>query len=484
MLADPAARRLLLDQLGPEGFATVVDRLARIVVAHLEDDHAVAGTLGVLAQLSGGLATGVRHGEAAEADYRSALLDGPDGDPHLLAMVLCNGGFPTPVVVTWAFALLGRAGDVGPGGLGSFVGATGERTGELLLQALTDNPFAGREVLLGLDQLDLLLGSHLDGDRRGLFLATVTDPSRFLRSDTLPILTKVLGYLGDHRDVTVSTVSRRDLHDWLGAVVGPWLLLLDLTSAAPPWGPCAPAAVVAWIAERPAAALDLVQWIGEHAHRQVLLIGASGDRATASLVDLARTLGTAIEVVARGRLSFALHRREVYEGAVSGLEFVSGKAVSWVLSARVPPAKIVTPIIDQATETVVGAVLDGFEDHGWTDRPRNRTRRGPPSSRRPRPSPPAWSVSWSPRPTPAVAEPDRLPRRPCPARTRRATCTGWSAGHEAIPRAERSSRPRRWCTTPWSRAAPPPARCCRQPRAWLESEVSDNVVEGRTATRR
>ena len=209
VLADPAARRLLLDQLGPEGFAAVVDRLARIVVAHLEDDHVVAAALGVLAQLSGGLATGVRHGEAAEADYRSALLDGPDGDPHLLAMVLRHGGFPTPVVVTWAFALLGRAEDVGPGGLGSFVGATGERTGELLLQALTDNPFAGREVLLGLDQLDLLLGSHLDGDRRGLFLATVTDPSRFLRSDTLPILTKVLGYLGDHRDVTVSTVSRR-----------------------------------------------------------------------------------------------------------------------------------------------------------------------------------------------------------------------------------------------------------------------------------
>ena len=143
MLADPAARRLLLDQLGPEGFATVIDRLARIVVARLEDDHVVAAALGVLAQLSGGLATGVRHGEAAEADYRSALLDGPDGDPHLLAMVLRHGGFPTPVVVTWAFALLGRAGDVGPGGLGSFVGATGERTGELLLQALTDNPFAG-----------------------------------------------------------------------------------------------------------------------------------------------------------------------------------------------------------------------------------------------------------------------------------------------------------------------------------------------------
>ncbi len=113
VLADPAARRLLLDQLGPEGFATVVDRLARIVVAHLEDDHVVAAALGVLAQLSGGLAAGVRHGEAAEADYRSALLDGPDGDPHLLAMVLCNGGFPTPVVVTWAFALLGRAGERG-----------------------------------------------------------------------------------------------------------------------------------------------------------------------------------------------------------------------------------------------------------------------------------------------------------------------------------------------------------------------------------
>ena len=117
---------------------------------------------------------------------------------------------------------------MGPGGLGSFVGATGERTGELLLQALTDNPFAGREVLLGLDQLDLLLGSHLDGDGRGRFLATVTDPSRFLRSETLPILTRVLGYLGDHRDVTVSTVSRRDLDYWLGAIVGPWLLEVDL----------------------------------------------------------------------------------------------------------------------------------------------------------------------------------------------------------------------------------------------------------------
>ena len=485
VLADPAARRLLLDQLGPEGFAAVIDRLARIVVGHLEDDHVVAAAVGVLAQLSGGLAAGVRHGEAGEADYRSALLDGSDGDPHLLAMVLRHGGFPTPVVVAWAFAILGRAGSVGPGGLGSFVGAPGERTGDLLLQALTDNPFAGREVLLGLDQLDLLLGSHLDGDRRGLFLATVTDPSRFLRSDTLPILTKVLGYLGDHRDVTVSTVSSRDLHDWLGAVVGPWLLHLDLTSAAPLWAAQAPADVVAWIAERPAAALDLVQWIGEHAHRQVLLIGGSGGQATAPLIDLARTLGTAIEVVARGRLSFALHRRGVYDGAVGVLEFLSGKAVSWVLSARVPPARIVTPIIDKVTEEAVGAVLDGFEDHGWTEPPAE------PGAARAAIEQEAAAITTGVVGLVVASAHARgggaSPPPPAPVPGENATSyvhrvERWSRGdadrrqvfetaadvHDAVVEG-------RAATGTVSPAVPAP---------WLETEVSDNVVEGRTATRR
>jgi hypothetical protein len=373
---------------------------------------------------------------------------------------------------------------VGPGGLGSFVEATGDRMGELLLQALTDNPVAGREVLLGLDQLDLLLGSHLDGDRRGLFLATVTDPSRFLRSDTMPILTKVLGYLGDHRDVTVSTVSRRDLHDWLGVVVGPWLLELDLTSAALPWGPCAPAAVVAWIAERPAAALDLVQWIGEHAHRQVLLIGASGGRATASLVDLARTLGTAIEVLARGRLSFALHRREVYEGAVSGLEFVSGKAVSWVLSARLPPAKIVSPIIDRATETVVGAVLDGFEDHGWTDPPAE------PDEARAAIEQEATAITagvvglvvasayaggGAALPAPPAPQPGenatsyvhRVERWSRADPARRQVYETAAVVHDALAEG-------RAATGVVTQAPPAP---------WLETDASDNVVHGRTATR-
>ncbi len=211
-------------------------------------------------------------------------------------------------------------------------------------------------------------------------------------------------------------------------------LLLDLTSAAPPWGPCAPAAVVAWIAERPAAALDLVQWIGEHAHRQVLLIGCVGRPG---------------DGIARRPCP---HAGDGHRG---------GGARSTVV--RAPPARGLRrcsqrPRVRLRQGGVVGpqrpgaAGQDRHTDHrpGHGDGRRGGARR----LRGPRVDGPARRTGRGAgrrraggrghhhrrgrsrgrqRPRRRWRSPTPLPRRPCPARTRRATCTGWSAGHEAIP---------------------------------------------------
>ena len=129
---------------------------------------------------------------------------------------------------------------------------------------------------------------------------------------------------------------------------------------------------------------------------------------------------------------------------------------------------------------MVGAVLDGFEDHGWTDPPAE------PDAARAAVEQEATAITTgvvglvvATRPRWRWRSPTGAPGAACPARTRRATCTGWSAGHGAIP-----TRRQVFETAAVVHDAVVEGRAATGavlpavPAPWLETEVSDNVVRG------
>ena len=155
-----------------------------------------------------------------------------------------------------------------------------------------------------------------------------------------------------------------------------------------------------------------------------------------------------------------------------------------MLSARVPPAKIVTPIIDQATETVVGAVLDGFEDHGWTDPPAE------PDAARAAVEQEATAITTGVVglvvATAHAGGGGARPAPPAPVPGENATSyvhrvERWSRGDPARREVFETAAVVHDAMVE-GRAAT--GAVLPAATAWLESEVSDNVVEGRTATRR
>ena len=121
-----------------------------------------------------------------------------------------------------------------------------------MLEALTADPVAGREVLLALDDLDVLLGPHLDGDRARPL------PARGRRSGALPgrrdasrSSSTSSATSRRHRNVAASSVSTRDLHDWLGVCLAPYLLQLVPSPSVPVdgWGSTDVVGLLTWVSE-------------------------------------------------------------------------------------------------------------------------------------------------------------------------------------------------------------------------------------------
>ena len=195
---------------------------------------------GRLNRLARGLGVSVRLGEVDEAAYRRAALDGHFGDQYAAALLVRRGAaFPSAVTGGWALDVLEPRARPRPGRpRHPCRPASAHASASVVLAALTADPVAGRQVLLALDELDVLLGPHLDGDRRGQFLLAAVDPARFPVDETVTLLQHVLGYLESHRSVAAGPPNTRDLHDWLGPCLAPYLLQLVPSPSVPvaDWG--------------------------------------------------------------------------------------------------------------------------------------------------------------------------------------------------------------------------------------------------------
>ena len=328
---DEAARLELLSELGPDGFTALLAELTTAIVQQpIAAPEDMAGHLVVA--FSAMLATAIGHQQVDADAYLHTLLDGPQGDPHVAALVLRDGTLPTAVLTSWTMAIVGRLG-TDPSELDRLVVRPEALTAELLLGSLTADPEAGRRVLASLDDRGLaaLLGPHLDGDTRGRFLVATADPATTAITVGLASVQTVLAWLSRHRELATSNAGGTSLHDWLGAYAGPYLL--DLLPSAPARTSGAPLdtpATVAWIAESAAAAATLDTWITSHAHAgiaDVMSLKPDGGPAE-TFAALGRQLGELSALVARGRLATVTVQHKGYADVVNLSKFLAGVVVS------------------------------------------------------------------------------------------------------------------------------------------------------------
>jgi hypothetical protein len=307
-------------------------------------------------------------GDAEATRVGDALLGTERGDAHAAALVLRHARLPVPVATAWALRIVDSLGARRPGSLGTLVTQPGASTGELLLTALTDDAEAGRRVLAILDDLDLLLGPHLDGDQRGRFLLATADPSRFERASTLPLVTKVLSYLVEHESVAASTVSRRDLHDWLGAYAGPYLLALTPTSAgpAPAWNGADAVAALAWVVESDLAAVSYLRWLERAAADGFdgALAAGRARPAVSGLGDVAEGLGVLVGTLERGRVAAAEQTRRHYDALADAAAWLLNNLITGGASFVDERLGAIGPALDPVTGWIVDRVLDRLDEHG------------------------------------------------------------------------------------------------------------------------
>lgn len=366
------ANRRFFAALGPDGFAGVAAGLARLQVGDTGDPSGpAAGATVVMARLALGLGLAQRRGAVDDAAYRDALLEGASGDPYVAAAVLRHARFPTPITAAWALAITDRSVTAAlRHTLGSFVAPGAERTPELVLGALTADPAAGRMVLMAREDLDLLLGPHIDGRARGQFLLATADRHRFTTESTLPIMVKVLGYLDDHRGVASSTVGPEDLHVWLGDYVGPHLLDLIPTADQPValWDGRDAPRVISWIAESPPAAVVLTGWITRTA--ELVTTSASVASTPTELFQrldvVSVQLGVAIGAVERGVTMAAAHAHTAYGQLTGALSVIAGQFLGRALDGLFPGSGFVAGL---GLGWLTDRVLDTLEANDWFDEP-------------------------------------------------------------------------------------------------------------------
>ena len=374
--ADDAARQRFFAELGPEGFAAITSGLTRWIAPGPHEDAVASGALAVLDRLARGLGLSVRLAEVDEAAYRRAAVDGELGDPLAAALVIRGAGFPSAVTATWALDVLDRSRPLDPAGLDSLAGPNALSVGGVLLEALTADPVAGRAVLSALDELDVLLGPHLDGDGRGHFLLAVTDPARFPVADTVALLQHVLGYLDTHRTVAASSVSTRDLHDWLGICLAPYLLALVPSPSVPitGWGSADVVGLLAWVSESQLSAAALFAAVKVLAGAAIpsALAPSSGSALSRAQARMEQ-LGVVAAAAERGQVAWAEQAHGRYELTKSIVRFGLDRGVDVLVAVLCPPAAAFAESISVGTPLLVDAAFDELADHGLVQVPPTAT---------------------------------------------------------------------------------------------------------------
>lgn len=372
--ADEAARCRWFEALGPGGTAAMVASLARWVAIGPPTDPVAAGAEAVLSRVAGGLGLAVRHGEVDEAAYRRAALDGAWGDTYAAALVLRHAAFPSAVTTAWARDVVSRERPRDPAGLDTQVEAGQPHAGELVLAALTADPVAGRQVLRELEELDVVLGPHLDGDARGRFLLAAVDPTRFPADETVGLLQHVLGYLDTHRNVAAGAPNARDLHDWLGACIFPYLtqLVPSPSVAVAGWGSTDVAGLMVWVSTSPLSAATLEATVQRLANAVIpaalatASTGMAGSHAHAAM----EQLGVIHATIERGQALWARVAHRNYETG----KFVVGTLISKVLTLPAGPLSVLASIavkegVNLLTSKLVEAAFDELEEEGIAHKP-------------------------------------------------------------------------------------------------------------------
>lgn len=371
--ADGTARRRWFDALGPDGIAALVASLARWVAIGPSTDPVAAGAEAVLSRVARGFGLAVQHGDLDEAAYRRAALDGSWGDRFAAALVLRHAGLPSAVTAMWARDVLSRERPVDPAGLDTQVAAGQPHAGELVLAALTADPVAAREVLRSLDELDVVLGPHVDGDARGRFLLTALDPGRFPTDETVGLLQHVLGYLDDHRNVAAGAPNTRDLHDWLGACLAPYLTRLVPSPSMPVagWGSTDVVDLMTWVSTSPLSAATLEVTVQELANGVIPTAMAKTSATPGSHAHAAmEQLGVIHATIERGQALWAAAAHRNYETG----KYLAATVISKVATL---PAGLLSTLasiavkegVNLLTSQLVDAAFDKLAEQGIGHKP-------------------------------------------------------------------------------------------------------------------
>ena len=195
----------------------------------------------------------------------------------------------------------------------------------------------------------------------------VTDPARFPVDDTVALLQHVLGYLDTHRTVAASSVSTRDLHDWLGVCVAPYLLQLVPSPSVPiaGWAGTDVVGLLAWVSESPLSATALFATVEVLADGVIpaALATTSGSALSRAQARMEQ-LGVVAAAVERGQVAWARRAHDQYDTTKAIARFGLDRAVDALAGVLCPPVAILAESISVAAPVLVDAAFDQLADHG------------------------------------------------------------------------------------------------------------------------